>query len=170
MSVRHAAVSAFVVAHAVAIFVWTVPFDPAPLSTIRAKLKPILSSTGLAQKWNLFAPVPSSFNCFVDARITYQNGTVSWWHPPDEPYTGHTWRYARYRKFLYDRIRTNKFSVYWPDVARYIARQMNQPSNPPRIVDLVRHWSEITLPPLLINSSNWNSEVFFTYRVHIGDL
>src|SRR5688500_7276572 len=43
---------------------------------------PYLDATGLHQNWNLFAPDPRRSTLQLEARITFDDGSTTVWHPP----------------------------------------------------------------------------------------
>ena len=77
------------------------------------------------------------------------------------------YREERYRKFA-EVLADEKNSGLRPDVARHLARSFNNPANPPEIIMLIQHWSEIT--PESSTPAKENAQVFFVYRIQAGDL
>jgi hypothetical protein len=51
----------------------------------------------------------------------------------------------RYRKWR-ERVRQDAYSTIWEDVCRWIARNHNNPANPPISVALTREWGQIPPP------------------------
>ena len=85
---------------------------------------------------------------------------------------GYVERYVkeRYRKWANERLRANINSKLWPDAARYIARSYADDANPPRMIRLVRTWSEISPPGKPAAPERWHREVFYSYILMPGDL
>lgn len=81
-------------------------------------------------------------------------------------------RYARerYRKFE-ETLVEDKYSDVWPDVARYVARQVATPTKRPEIVMLILNWSDLRVDSSgNLTDSPWQSRVFYRYGVEPEDL
>ena len=167
-------VSAFLMFNLFAIVTWCMPLDSPLIARCRSLIRPYLLYTGLFQKWDMFAPDPSKVNHYVAGVVTYQDGSTSVWTFPRMENLGYIDKYfkERYRKYANDFLNLDVYSGLWPDAARYIARQNNRPSNPPIVVDLVRHWSMVPPPDSGEDPSlaRWNQYQFFRYIVREGDL
>jgi hypothetical protein len=122
----------------------------------------------------MFAPNPSSLNCYVGAQIFYRDGHTSLWSFPRMEELGIIDKYfkERYRKYTNDNLRLDSDAAAWPDAARYVARVNNSPANPPVAVNLVRYWSIVPPPTAngLYDAPPWQQYAFFHYQVAPGDL
>ncbi len=80
----------------------------------------------------------------------------------------------RYRKLYNDIANNASDGVLWPDLARFIARQVYaQQGKRPLEVTLVRYWSDIPPAhgdPLPRPPNKYASLGFFTYPIRIEDL
>jgi len=166
-------ISAFLVFNLFAIISWCVPLQSPLIARCRQLAYPYLIYTGLFQKWDMFAPNPSSLNNYTGAVITYRDGETSLWNFPRMEDLGYIDKYfkERYRKYANDNLRLDENAAIWPDAARYIARVNQRPSNPPVSVALVRYWSVVPPPgPQGARPAPWEHYTFFQYQVAPGDL
>lgn len=157
--------------HIVAITLWVLPLRSVT-GFVQRWVGPYFSLIGLRQEWQLFAPDPIASNSYVDAQVVLDNGDLRAWTFPRLEDLGFGERYsrARYRKYEGWLYRKN-FAYAWPDAARYISRQFNDSTNPPRTIRLIRHWAKI--PPIASASDSppkWQSTVFFVYQIPPGGL
>ena len=168
------AISAFVAFNLFAIITWCVPWDSPLIARCRELSRPYLIWTGLFQKWDMFAPEPSKLNNYVAAMVTYRDGETAQWTFPRMEQLGYADKYwnERYRKYANDNLRLDANARLWPDAARYIARVNNRASNPPAVVELVRHWSIVPSPTSdrREQPAPWHQYTFFRYKVAQGDL
>jgi len=76
----------------------------------------------------------------------------------------------RYRKFE-EVLVQDRYSDMWPDVARYVARQVVTKTKRPEMIMLILNWSDLGEDSKgnLIDSP-WQSRVFYRYRVEPDDL
>lgn len=175
----------FVYFHLVGIIVWSVP-RPRPeivSGTVRpwgnewlilannrylqeSPLKYYLQCTGLWQYWDMFAPDPLRRDFYMDANVTYKDGSRAVFDYPRMANLNLKDRYLseRYRKF-FERINETGLDYIWAGVALRIAQKMDtHPGNPPTSIDLVRHWKEIA-PPGKQQEPDYRSLVFFTCHI-----
>lgn len=168
------AATAFVAFHLFAILLWAVPLDTALIVQCREAIKGYMLWTGLFQKWDMFAPDPSKLNNYVSATVHYRDGHTAEWTFPRMEQLGIVDKYfkERYRKYACDNLRLDTRSGLWPDAARYVARAMMSPGDPPVQVDLVRHWSEVPPPGPHGEAppAPWSQYTYFRYPVQPGDL
>jgi hypothetical protein len=118
----------------------------------------------------MFAPSPKTINSYVEAAVIHKDGRTQLWRFPRMEQLGLTQRYykERYRKFAEN---LNANVALWPDAARHIARLNNDGSNPPAIMVLIRHWSDIV--PRSDGSYHqepWHAQIFYEYNVKPEDL
>jgi hypothetical protein len=168
------ALTAFLVFHLVAITSWCLPLNSVLNDRWKQAIRPYMLWTGLFAAWDMFAPNPATLNSYIDAQITFRDGTAKTWSVPRMHEIGYVDRYfkERYRKFSTEYLRMDSYNIMWPDAARYIARVNSTPGNPAVAVTLIRSWSEIN-PPSPTGQyvpSPWNHFPFFTYQVQPGDL
>jgi hypothetical protein len=125
--------------------------------------------SGLFQSWDMFAPSPKLVNSYLEANIITRDGRIKSWMFPRMEQLGFFLRYReeRYRKFV-EVLADEKNAGFRPDVARHLARSFENPANPPEIIMLIQHWSDIT--PDSPARANEHAQVFFVYRVQPGDL
>jgi hypothetical protein len=171
--VKHAAISAFLLFHIVAITCWCIPVNSALISNVRDFVRPYMLWSGLFQGWDMFAPTPPNVNAYIEAAVIYKDGRTQSWKFPRMEQLGLVERYyrERYRKFT-ENLRQDANAGLWPDVARHIARLNNHDtSNPPAIIILVRYWSEIAAPGANTpGRGRLQGHIFFEYNVKPEDL
>jgi hypothetical protein len=171
---KRIAISAFVLFHLVAISAWCLPVNSLLNDRFKQTIRPYILWTGLFAAWDMFAPDPVKLNSYVDAEVTFRDGSTRQNLIPRMDRIGFVDRYfrERYRKFATEYVRMDSYSVMWPDVARYFARMQSTPANPVTEVRLTRSWSEINPPgPAgLYQPSPWSHFTFFTYQPKPEDL
>lgn len=137
--------SAFILFHVCIMVLWGLPG-----SRFRARMTGWMEKyvvwTGLWHSWDMFSPDPLSLNFNVVAEITFKDGTIKQWELPRMEKLGIWERFQkeRFRKWR-ERVRLDAYQVIWPDTCRWIARNHNNPGNPPTFVSLTRQWG--TIPP-----------------------
>jgi hypothetical protein len=107
---------------------------------------------GLWQSWIMFAPNPAMHNAYVEAEVTFRDGSRTTWPFPRMEKLGYfeRLRKERYRKWANERI---IFMFSRPDpvlaeaAAKYVVRQVGgRADNPPEKVELVRYRAFIPPP------------------------
>ncbi len=158
--------NSFIVFHVVSIACWAIPVDSVIRHAVRWAVRPYFELTGLYQTWNLFAPDPQRSSFWLQAEISFSDGSKTMWEPPRNESLGYFDRYCkwRYRKWGGNMQSARNFRL-WPDTARYIARQYS--SGPQHIseVKLVRYWTDT--PPIGVKQVKpaQQSRVLFAYAV-----
>jgi hypothetical protein len=167
---KRSAISAFLAFHLLAITCWAIPLDTPLMVAFRNAVRPYFLWSGLFQAWNAFAPAPKALNSYVEAIVIYHDGRVLTWKFPRMEQLSLAQRYyrERYRKFV-ENLKEDSSVALWPDAARYIARLNNNPSNPPEIVMLIRHWTDI-VPPPAPPAGQPHVQIFYEYKVKPADL
>ena len=172
---KRALISTFLLFHIVAILSWSLPLNSLLIMRVKEKVTPYMLWSGLFQVWDMFAPEPPMLNSYLEAELIFQNGATALWKFPKMQDMGFAERYfkERHRKWANERLRLDVNAVLWPDASRYIARLYANPANPPVLVRLIRHWSDIP-PPAVPGQTGlkptWNRYVFYTHPVQPGDL
>ncbi len=164
---RQIAISGFLLFHLITITLWAVPLSSPLVLAFREFVRPYMLWSGLFQAWDTFAPSPKLVNTYMEANVIGRDGRIQVWKFPRMEQLSLLQRYSkeRYRKFT-ENIADNKNSGLLPAVARHLARSFNNPANPPEIVMLIQHWSDITLE----GQGPEHAQVFFVYRVQPRDL
>jgi len=113
-------------------------------------IDPVVDRLGLWQgNWRLFAPDPDHMNTWVEAKVTFSDGSIWRWETPDWRKRGHLEKFVqgRHPKF-WDAFRLDKRKGVWPHVADYAARIAPPHANgaKPRKVELIRHWWDVPPP------------------------
>src|SRR5579862_7446895 len=120
-----------------------------------------LFTTGTWQYWDMFAPNPANMDWWMDAVVTYRDGSKKVYQYPRMYLLSLPEKYVkeRYRKF-FERAHVDDYQYLFPPVAQRIALlNYNDPRNPPVKVALRRHWLGIeaagTPQPTTYNSYNY---------------
>jgi hypothetical protein len=169
---KRIAISGFIAFHLAAIACWAIPLDTPLTLAIRNAVRPYFLWSGLFQAWNAFAPAPKALNSYIEAIVIYHDGRVLTWKFPRMEQLSLFERYyrERYRKFV-ENLKEDSSVALWPDAARYIARLNNkEPSNPPEIVMLIRHWTDIVPGAAAPSSQPPHVQIFYEYKVQRQDL
>lgn len=166
------AINVFLIFHLLAITCWCIPLNSVLIVEFRDTIRPYMLWSGLFQAWDMFAPSPRSVNARVEAAVILRDGRIRTWKFPrmeQLSLSARTYK-ERYRKFI-ENIQVDSYKALWPDVARYIARANDNPSDPPEVVMLIRYWTDI------VPSANRNyhppperARIFFQYNVQPEDL
>ncbi len=166
--------SAIILFHLIVITVWAFPVDTPLIVNLRRAVSPYMLWSGLFQRWNLFAPEPVKIDVYVDALVTLHNGEQRAWTFPRMEELSYAQRYAkeRYRKFVGEYLRVDSYAALWPDAARHIARKYANPANPPVLVVMARHFSEVEPPQSggQVHHTPWVRVPFYVYVVKPEDL
>jgi len=143
-SLRKLLISAFIVFHFGSVVFWLIASgggSPAPVVGLVAKY---LHNTAQYQEWAMFAPNPLQINRYLGARVIFGRGNLKEYTFPrlSKMDIFEAWTQKRYRKYQ-QRMADLKNPAYAEDAARWIARQMNEPGNPPVRVTLFLYESPI---------------------------
>ena len=195
----HWGVKAFVLWHLFCIIAWSLPNPPASKVTgeegkklrnlanqflkyngdyvkgyayPEMKAHPVrnyMTATGFWQSWGMFSPNPANVDVWIDATVTFQDGTQARF-PYPRMKTMPIWeKYfkERYRKFVEN---IDGVQYKWPPIGARIAYlSYSDPENPPVRVDLYRHWKEI-LPMPEPPPEGYEVDLFYTHEVDLKKL
>lgn len=185
------ALSLFIVFHWACVLAWLWPNPSALKSSLFAvRLRPglpvvsaYLFHTAQHQDWAMFAPNPLQTNRYVAATVTLRDGRKVPYSFPRLCELGivEGWVEKRYRKYQH-RIAEEPVQAYRIDLARYIARRLHDPANPPVRVEIFdyqspipRHdrpkseeWTDYT--SLLRNPARFTPVPLLDYQVRPEDL
>lgn len=141
----------------VVVVVWNLP-----QSSLREAMLPVVEPAvgvlGLDQRWNLFAPNPPQRTYQVVARITYADGSLALWEPPNND---------RWRKWL-GVARTSQNRLLWEPTAAWIAHHHDGAERGVVRVELIRRWRDLPPPANAAIQFPWQEEIYFTYDVPAG--
>jgi hypothetical protein len=210
---RKILISLFIVFHFACIIAWILP-KPSPIKSFLLGLKvPLpghsrnedgagshlavgprevvasyLHHTAQWQDWAMFAPNPLQTNRYLGAQVILERGSVRDYTLPrlEEMSWPRAWVEKRYRKLKNRLLDENRRELY-EDLARFIARGLNEPGNPPVRVTLFAYESPIprhdreelkgpNAPPwvdyslLLREQARFSPRVLLDYFVQPGDL
>lgn len=158
--VGQAVLGVFFVALIVAVFAWNMPASKIHDEVGEKWAAPFLTSTGLQQGWDVFAP-PRRATVALSANVLLADGRTVRWRPPNHgrffmPYRGYRWI-----KWM-EKIRTDASEPFWYQTAAWIARRYADES--PVKVTLVRTWKYST-PPGTNQVDQWHVDHFYTLQV-----
>lgn len=147
-----AAVSLLIVWHLFALLIWLLPGNTPIVQACVGPVRRYLTATATAQSWNMFSPNPDKMDVYLEARVTFADGSVRPYVFPRMATMGYAARYReeRWRKFV--EVATHGVQpAVWAALARDAARVSDRdPSNRPVSVGLLRHWREIPPPGVAI--------------------
>lgn len=143
-SIRRALISAFILAHLIAITLWAVPYDFSFIVRARDLIQPYMRWTGLFQTWDMFAPNPIPANTYIKAVVITEHHYIHTWDYPrmDQLGLGERYRKERYRKFE-ENLLQDRTSLLLADVMKHIARFYNDPNDPPEKIILLKYETQI---------------------------
>lgn len=104
--------------------------------------------SGTWQYWDMFAPNPANTDIWLDAVVTYEDGTEEIFHYPRMKELPLVKKYfmERYRKYT-ERLSPDIREYKWPQTAYWVAAKMDKyEDNPPVHVILRRHFREYLAP------------------------
>lgn len=186
-------VKVFVLFHAIFILIWSFPVasreawveyekDPIPRTPQEfssalliwghqiknSPLRPYMASTGLWQYWDMFSPNPANLDYWIDAVITYQDGSKKIHKYPRMKELPLLQKYLkeRYRKFTERSTMDDPDSrMRYPYFAQRLALEaFTDPNNPPVNVELRRHARRIQ-PPSKVTPDGYETVMFYDYVV-----
>lgn len=183
----HWSIKAFVLFHLLAVISWSLPPPPgrvlkpgakfalretsnyflkanAPLK--QSPIRDYLFFTGQWQSWDMFAPDPLNTDYWLDAVVTYQDGSVRRFQYPRmfDLSIGEKYFKERYRKY-FENVRGDQFAYLWPDLAQRIALLASSDrGNLPAKVALVKHW-KVVAPPGAPPNDRYLSGTFYEHLV-----
>jgi hypothetical protein len=142
--------------------------------------KPIMSTMGWSQSWNAFGPGVVSYNLHSTAAIEFADGTNKLYEFPrtkeDHSDLAAEFCFAKKRTIFSYYMPNKRYSQYWPNIARFIARANDDPLNPPTTVTIFVHF--VPIPPPDPNHWTYRDQlphhagkfVLFCYKVTDQDL
>lgn len=186
------AISAFIVFHWACVLAWLWP-NPSVLKSFlmgiglpgqrQGVAATYLFHTAQHQDWAMFAPNPLQINRYVAATVTYRDGRQADLNLPRLSQLNwlDCWIEKRYRKYQH-RLAEEPVAAFREDFARYAARRMADPANPPvRVVvyeyqsPIPRHdrprqpaWTDYTA--ILRDHAVFTRKPLLDYAVRDGDL
>ena len=122
--------------------VWNLPASYLQRSLVEP-LRPVAESTGLQQKWNMYAPEPTSVRKTLEVRVTMAGRREkTWTFRPGDPVIG-SFRWYRWQKLKEQLIR-NPDAI--PEFAHWAIRELTGPGDRPKHVEVLMR-SEPLRPP-----------------------
>jgi hypothetical protein len=165
------AISVFILFNMIAILSWAIPLNVTPLRQIKEIVRPYLLWTGLFQSWDFFAPNPRPVNSNIQAvAVTQEHHMRVFDFPRMEQLSyGKRYREERYRKFA-EVLCDSQYAALWPDVARHVARLLNNSTDPPQMVILTKFEAPIKYGVTAAQEPVPKPEFFYQYYVSGEDL
>ena len=87
------------------------------------------TAIGLDQAWSMFAPIPGGVNSYIDAEITFKDGSKEKWTFPRPSQIKDMDKFLageRYRKYAQENLIPMERSEVWFDLSHYVAREVNR--------------------------------------------
>jgi hypothetical protein len=164
-------ISSFILFNMIAILSWAIPLNVTPLPQMKEILRPYLLWTGLFQSWDFFAPNPRPVNSYLQAVAVTQNHHMRVFNFPRMDQLSYAKRYReeRYRKFA-EVLCDSRYAALWPDVARHAARLLNDSTDHPQMVILMKFEAPIKYGVTPAQEPAAKPEFFYEYYVSAEDL
>lgn len=169
---KRTAISLFIAFHLLATACWSIPIDSPLIPLLRNLIAPYFLWAGLFQSWDMFAPIPKAANTYMEATLTYRDGSRKVWTFPRVEQMSLTEKIPkeRYRKFA-ENLQRDELDNLLPDVARSIARRNSSPTNPVTTVILTQQLSFIVPRPHgAYVPEPWQAHILLAYGVQPEDL
>lgn len=165
------AISIFILFNMIAILSWAIPLNVAPLPQIKEIVRPYLLWTGLFQTWDFFAPNPRPVNSYIQAVAVSQDHHMRVFNFPRMEQLSYATRYReeRYRKFA-EVLCDPSYSAMWPDVARHVARLLDNSTYTPQMVILMKYEAPIRFGVTPAQEPVPKPQFFYEYYVSGEDL
>jgi hypothetical protein len=175
--IRKPVISALIIFHISMIFCWLFPINQFFVSLVQP-FRRYLVFMGFDQDYSMFGPNPRDTNVQLLAVVTYKSGSTKVWIYPRMERLSliDRIRKERYRKFAYDSIAWDKYRFFWPDLARYIARQCVLPNDTPELISVHRFTQSILAPDIVADdfikerTAAATDSTLITYVIHPEDL
>ena len=129
----------------------TLPNSTLVHTAIEKRVDPILVRTGLWQgKWDLFAPTVDFFNSRMEATLTWEDGTQTFWSVPNWMEYSNWQKFVEFRRMeYYDTMHNIPDKSGWNAFANYLVQQESVKSNQRiRMVELYAEGDFIMKPNL----------------------
>ena len=130
-------------------------------------LKTYMVATGFWQYWDMFAPDPASIDIWIQAVVTYQDGTVKDDLYPRIATSTIPKKYIleRFRKYA-ERAQQDQYRFLWQPFAERIAYvAFTDPKNPPVQVTLIRKSRKVGPPGNDPDVDKFQEYAYFQYIV-----
>jgi hypothetical protein len=127
--------------------------------------------SGLFQTWDFFAPNPRPVNSYIQATVVTQEHHMRVFDFPrmEQLSYGKRYREERYRKFA-EVLSDSRYAALWPDVARHVARLLNNSTDPPQMIILMKFEAPIKYGVTAAREPVPKPEFFYQYYVSGEDL
>ena len=117
---------------------------------VRSRLAAYVMPFGFGQRWDMFAPNPPLSNNYLEAEVTFADGSRQTWRFPQLNQLGYFQRYRRerHRKWAGERVIAagRPHPAGAEAAARFAVRQVGRRGSWPRTVELVRYRAQIPSP------------------------
>lgn len=130
-----------------------------------------VTSTGLWQGWDMFAPNPASTDVYISAKVYMQDGSTFEhnFHRIKTSNIPEKFIFERYRKYR-ERLSGDEMKWKWPTTAKWFGLQAWEETGiEPVRVELWRHWMDIA-PPGQPQPKEYNSYKYFETILNLDDL
>lgn len=132
---------------------------------------------GLDQTWSMFAPNPSSVNSYLDATITFKDGSTEKWTFPRSSQLSDWDRFTggeRFRKYQQENLKAMERNEIWLDLGHFLEKEVNriERSGRGRVFEqaqFYRHFNTVKPPTEQFIehgklSTNYQTESVFQYK------
>ena len=135
------------------------------------------TAIGLDQAWSMFAPIPGGVNSYIDADITFADGSKEKWTFPRPSQIKDVDKFLageRYRKYAQENLIPMERSEVWFDLSYYVAREVKriEESGRRRVltdIQFYKHTNLVQAPTKVFIphgqlATKYESQAVFNYR------
>ena len=175
--IKYALICSFLAVNIVLIVTASLPDRSAVGDNILDVLAPYQTFFALDQMWSMFAPNPASVNAYLDAEVTFKDGSKEHWtfpRPSKMPSLEKLLGGERFRKYSQENLVPMEKPEVWFDMSRFVANEIQQIENSARhreVADLqfYRHYNFVAPPkekfiPHGQMSTQYETEAVFHYK------
>jgi hypothetical protein len=169
--------SAFIVVNLMMMIRAQLPSNAPVINYVYKPVTFVQNYFSLWRGWSMFAPNPLRTNQYVDAKVTFADGTSIIWNFPNASETNVLKRYLfseRYRKYSSDALRLDSKKFLWEDSTKYIVRKLavTHAGKQPLSITLRRRWEHIPKwnksfreHGRVLDTKKFRTYEYYTYKV-----
>jgi hypothetical protein len=154
-------ISAFIVITLVAIVA-----ENLPASKLQRELaevsRPFVRALNLSQVWGVFAPEPRRRSAFLSARVTFEDGSVETWRPPDGLPFPHSYRDVHWRRWAEAMSRDDLQVATSQPTAEWLAREFAGSGRRPTRIELMVRIQNLNPPGEHPDRAEPEDEIVYT--------
>lgn len=151
---RFALINIFIIMNLMMMIRAQIKTDHPLIKTIYLPVTHLQNYFSIWRGWRMFAPNPLRSNIYVDAKVHFTDNSIviyNFTNIENETLFKKYLFSERYRKYMTDALRLNRYNFLWEDAAIYIQKRIDKkyPQKKVSQITLRRRWQDIP---------NWNQE------------